>query len=246
MKYIPIERFESINSLLSAIEYEPGSSLTIRLEAFTCRQTKEEKHIAAELAEYMTKMQKTPPVSPWLGVLQLSPSDSGLEVPLTPVLVLGSTTAAPPVEDDFSLPRSHSSTAPLPPSYVDSTDVDERLVYSVAVLNNIYRTDGYNFNVLTEADFVSHSEEDMKNEIDLCLQHLPLACLPAIEDFWPSVKEVAGTTEDGCEYFEFACPSCDPLAEDSLYSHTFFLFNKRKRIIVSLILCAKKIDENEK
>lgn len=247
MKYIPIERFESINSLLSAVEYEPGSSLTIRLEAFTCRQTKEEKHIALELAEYMTKIQKTPPVSPCLGAMQLSASEGGLEGPLTPVLVLGASTALlPPLDDEFSLPRATSVTAPLPSSYVDSSDVDERLIYSVAVLNNIYRTEGYDFNILTEADFASHSEEAMKVEVDLCLQHLPTSCSPAVDDFWQSVREVAGTSEEGCEYFEFACPSCDPLAEDSLYSHTYFLFNKRRKVIVSLILYAKKIQESEK
>lgn len=247
MKYIPIERFEAINSLLSAVEYEPGSCLTIRLEAFTCRQTKEEKQIANQLAEYMTKIQRTPPVSPSLGVLQMSPSEHALEMPSTPVLLLGSTTAEETFDDDGLLVTSRSSTFTLPSAaYVDSTDVDERLIYCVAALNNIYRAEGYDFNVLTGADFVSHSAENVKGEVNLCLQHLPVSCSPAISDFWPSVKDVAGSSEEGCEFFEFSCPSCDPLAEDSLYSHTYFLFNKRKKIIVSLILSAKKLEDSEK
>eukprot|EP00796_Vickermania_ingenoplastis_P001691 gene1691-1053_t len=215
MKYIPLERFEAINSLLSAVEYQPGTSLTIRLEAFTCRNTKEERHIAAELANYRTQIQSTPPVSPAPGIAY----DPGAP----PVLVLGGTT--------------QQQTEPA----VVEADVDERLVFCVAALNNLYQDEGYDFAVLSDADFISHSEAAVVGEIDFRLQQLPPSCSSAAHDLWPAVKEVVGTAADGCEFFEFRCPSCDPLAE-AVDPHTYFLYNKRKKVLVSLLMYAEQAE----
>lgn len=223
MKYIPIESFENLNSLLMAVEEEPGMTTTIRLEAFTCRNTKEEKQVATELAHYISTIQATPPTTP--SPLFHSPFDA--DAP--PVLVLGSSAVQPT--------ESSSGTAE-----VGAQDVDERLVFCVTALNGMYSDEGYDFTVLSYSDFVSHEESTVVQELNHRLQRFSMQC-PAIQfQFWPAIKEVVGDAADGCEYIEFCCPSCDPLNGSSLFSHTYFLYNKKRKLLVSLVLYVRSAE----
>lgn len=214
MKFIPIESFEAVNSLLNGVEFEPGSYLTVQLSAFTCRNTREEKQIAAEIADYTKQSQTSPPISPNpLG------QSSGCSDAAPSLLFLGPPTCG------------CSSAAVMEPE-----DVDERLVYCVAALNSIYSDDGYNFNVLSESDFVSHMEEEVQSEVYRCFQHLPSTTYgSAAISLWSALREVIGSTDDGCEYFEFSCPGCDPLSH-SIFAHTYLLYNKRRKLMVSVVI----------
>lgn len=219
MKFIPIDRFEAINSILNQIPLNPGVSFTVKLEAFTCRHTKEEKHIASELAEHMMQIQSTPPVSPSPGIVWQASGEA------PPVLVLGSATA------EVSTPQ-----------VVEADDVDERLVYCVAALNHLYSDDGYDFNVLQNEDFISHTEETITSEVNFRLEQVAgNDNVTTIHDLWPSIRDVVGRTEDGCEYFQFSCPSCDPMSEQCIDYRTYFLYNKRKKILVSLRMGCRSV-----
>lgn len=211
MKYIPIERFEAINAVLNHVPLSPGVSLTLNLEAFTCRHTKEEKHIASELAEHMMQVKSTPPVSPSPGVMWEATGEA------PPLLVLGGTV----VENQ--------------PPVVEAEDVDERLVYCVAALNHLYSDEGYDFNVLQNEDFISHTEETVTSEVNFRLEQVSgSGSVATMRDLWPAVRELVGRSQDGCEYFEFSSPTCDPMSENCIDYRTYFLYNKRKKILVSL------------
>ncbi|EPY22913.1 hypothetical protein STCU_01115 [Strigomonas culicis] len=218
MKFIPLQSFESINSLLQAVEAQ-GCILNIRLEAFTCRHTREEKQIASDIAMNLNSLHTTPVISP---VPVVAAAAGTFAADAMPPLVLGSTAEGP-----------YTPTQP-----VHAEDIDERLVYLVAALNCLYCDDGYDFSVLTESDFVALQEAHVKNEVQLYLQSLPDVCGPAVQHFWPAIEEQVLDGAQGCEYYQFSSPS-DPMAGNSVFSHHFFLYNKRKKVLVSLLIYAE-------
>lgn len=262
MKYIPLESFESINSLLQGVE-ALGCLVTIRLEAYTCRHTREEKQIATNLAQYYTNVQSTPPISPsplLVGPAATFGADYHMELP--PPIVLGSSAMPPSAMATSGAPldmrssetgavvgpsttyggnnNSHEGTAStglLSTPVVTAQDIDERLVFMVAALNSMYDSDGYDFSVLTERDFLSHTTQFLRDEVDLALNQLPEeTCGPAVRQFWPAIYEQVGDAGQGCEVFEFNCPACDPRAETSVFSKQYFLYNKPRKILVSLLV----------
>lgn len=255
MKYIPLESFESINSLLQSVE-ALGCLVTIRLEAYTCRHTREERQIATNLARYFTNVQSTPPLSPsplMVGPNATFQAGGGPVVELLPPpMVLGSAVAtegqhsavavagggSSPYVNEGSANTSRSPGATSGTPLVTAQDIDERLVFMVAALNSMYEKDGYDFSVLTERDFLEHTPDALRDEVNLVLRQLPEeTCGPAVRQFWPAIDEQVGSTAgDGCEVFEFNCPACDPRAEVSLFSKQYFLYSKPGKILVSLLV----------
>ncbi|CCW65444.1 unnamed protein product [Phytomonas sp. EM1] len=224
MKYIPLPSFEAINSLLYGVEAH-GCLITIRLEAFTCRHTREERQIAANLAQYQTDVQRTPPLSPSPGTNAAPMSMfTGEASCVPPPLVLGSSVDAAPLS-------FYTANAPT----ISPDDIDERLIYFVAALNSMYGKDGYDFSVLTENDFIAHNEATVRNEIQLTMQSFPESCQPAVRNFWAAIHEQVLDASQGCEVYEFSCPSCDPRAETSIFSHHYFFYNKTRKILVTLL-----------
>lgn len=231
MKYIPLESFEAINSLLQAVE-ALGCLVTLRLEAFTCRLTREEKQIASNLAQYIAGVQSTPPITP--SPVMVSPGggrvstfEGGAELLLPPPLVLGAPEvelAAGPVAD-----QSPGN------SLVTADDIDDRLVYMVAALNGMYEKDGYDFSVLTERDFLSYTPAQLREEVDTVLRQLPEACAPAVAQFWTAVGEQV-SSEGDCEAFEFSSPACDPRAETSIFSRHLFLYSRSRKILITIVM----------
>lgn len=211
MKYIPLESFEAINSLLQAVDAQ-GCLVTLRLEAYTCRHTREERQIATNLAQYRSQVQSTPPLSPSPGI------HGAFDAP--PPMVLGSSVVDAP-----------GSSVP-----VAVEDIDQRLVFLVAALNSMYAEDGYDFSVLTERDFVVHDPATVRCEIDLTLQSLPESCAPAVHRFWPAIHEQVLDATQGCEVYEFCCPSCDPRGQTSIFSHHYFFYHRPRKVLVTLLL----------
>ncbi|CCD20383.1 putative Maf1 regulator [Trypanosoma vivax] len=218
MEFVPLDSFEFLNSLLHSVEAQ-GCLMTVRLEAFTCRSTRKKKQLAVSMAEYANKT--TPPLVP----------NYSSNLPQPPLLTLPGTGANS--AGGGSLPSA------IQPEPVDPDDIDDRLVFLVAALNSIYGKDGYDFSVLREADFERCDEEAMRAEVNVTLQSMPHSCTPAVENFWTLVCEQASDESQGCEYFRFACPSCDPMASRSLFSQHYFLYNKRSRLLVSLQVFAE-------
>ncbi|RNF04109.1 hypothetical protein TraAM80_05344 [Trypanosoma rangeli] len=136
-------------------------------------------------------------------------------------------------------PLQLSSTSPVVFEPVDPEAIDERLVYLVAALNSIYGDEGYDFSVLTEEDFVVCNEAQVRAEVDVTLHSMPDSCRLAVKQFWTLVSEQVMDASQGCEYFRFACPSCDPMVSRSLFSQHYFLYNRRNRLLVSLLLFAE-------
>ncbi|EPY26632.1 hypothetical protein AGDE_03689 [Angomonas deanei] len=163
----------------------------------------------------MMKLQSTPPITPSPIVVQSQDGTFPLVETLPPPLVLGAS--------------AFSHEMPYTP------DVNERLIYFAAALNSIYSEDGYDFSVLTENDFVCLNEEQVKGEVQIYLQSLPDVCGPAVQHFWEAIFELVLDAAQGCEYYEFRSQS-DPRAENSLFSHHYFLYNKRQKAVVSLVV----------
>ncbi|AAZ13488.1 hypothetical protein, conserved [Trypanosoma brucei brucei TREU927] len=209
MEFVPLESFEFLNSLLQGVEAQ-GCLMTVRLEAFTCRCTRKKKLLAASIAEYANKT--TPPLRPLCSA----------NAPVPPLLNL-----------------SDDSVHVVPTEPVEPSDIDDRLVFLVAALNSIYGEDGYDFSVLTEEDFVPCDEAHVRAEVNNTLRSFPSSCGPAVGQFWVRVTEHASDASQGCEYFRFASPSCDPMASRALFSQHYFLYNKRTRLLVSLLIFAE-------
>ncbi|ESS63585.1 hypothetical protein TcG_04476 [Trypanosoma cruzi] len=146
-------------------------------------------------------------------------------------------------------PASHAGLSPPPLQLdgrlpvvfapVDPEEIDDRLVYLVAALNSIYGEDGYDFSVLTEEDFVVCNEAQVRAEVDVTLHSMSDSCRPAVEQFWTLVSEQVMDASQGCEYFRFMCPTCDPMVSRSLFSQHYFLYNRRSRLLVSLLIFAE-------
>lgn len=213
MKFIPLESFALINSLLQGVEAQ-GCLRTVRLEAFTCRRTNEERQIANDIANYHNTMQSTPPISPSPAMTSMFQMHGAGSMP--PPLVLG-------------------SSAPDTVAAVTADTIDDRLVYLVAALNSLYGEDGYDFSVLKETDFISHTEATVRGEMALVLQAVPESCGPAVAQFWAAIENEVLNEAHGCEYYEFRCPECDPLRERTLFSTHYFLYNRRRKVLVSLL-----------
>ncbi|KAG5471834.1 hypothetical protein LSCM4_03392 [Leishmania orientalis] len=215
MKFIPLDSFSALNSLLQGVEAQ-GCCITMRLEAYTCRHTKEERQIANSIACYHNNVQLTPPMSPSPGI--------------------GAYTGFPPQEAPPPLVLGGSADN-LATSYslVSADEIDDRLVYFVAALNTLYESDGYDFSVLREIDFVRYTEPQFRTEVSNTLQSLPEQCRPAVQRFWPTIEEVVENAESGCEYYEFRCPSCDPLADTTVYARHYFVYHRRKKVLVLLV-----------
>ncbi|CAG9579466.1 conserved hypothetical protein [Leishmania major strain Friedlin] len=214
MKFIPLDSFSALNSLLQGVEAQ-GCCITMRLEAYTCRHTKEERQIANSIACYQNNVQLTPPISP----LPTIGAYAGCTQEALPPLVLGG--SAENVAASYSL--------------VSPNEIDDRLVYFVAALNTVYESDGYDFSVLRENDFVRYTEPQFRTEVSSTLQSLPEQCRPAVQRFWPTIEEVVENAESGCEYYEFRCPSCNPLADTTVYARHYFVYNRRKKVLVLLV-----------
>ncbi|GET91288.1 hypothetical protein, conserved [Leishmania tarentolae] len=214
MKFIPLDSFSALNSLLQGVEAQ-GCCITMRLEAYTCRHTKEERQIANSIACYQNNVQLTPPFSP----LPTTGAYAGVPLEAMPPLVLGGSDA----------------TGAASYSLVSPDEIDDRLVYFVAALNTVYESDGYDFSVLRENDFVRYTEPQFRTEVSNTLQSLPEQCRPAVQRFWSTVEEVVDNAESGCEYYEFRCPSCDPLADSTVYARHYLLYNRRKKVLVLLV-----------
>ncbi|CCD17513.1 unnamed protein product [Trypanosoma congolense IL3000] len=212
MEFVPLESFEFLNSLLHSVEAQ-DCLMTVRLEAFTCRCTRKKKQLAASIADYANKT--TPPLRPACPV--------GLPAP--PLLNLSD--EGPPTTQFEAV------------EHVEPSDIDDRLVFLVAALNSIYGEDGYDFSVLTEKDFVTCDEAHVRAEVNTTLRSLPPSCSPAVEQFWARVSEQTSDASQGCEYFRFSSPSCDPMASRALFSQHYFLYNKRTRLLVSLLVFAE-------
>ncbi|KPI85708.1 hypothetical protein ABL78_5240 [Leptomonas seymouri] len=214
MKFIPFDGFSALNSLLLGVEAQ-GCCITLRVEAYTCRHTKEEKQTANSIATYQNNVQLTPPISPSPGVA----SFHGVPPPQPlPPLVLGG-----------------SEVESITYSPISPEELDERLVYFVTALNTVYESDGYDFSVLKESDFVCYTEPQLKMEVQNTLDSLPEQCRPAVQRFWPTVEEVVENAVGGCEYYEFRCPSCDPLADSTVYARHYILYNRKKKVLVLLV-----------
>lgn len=215
MKFIPSDGFSALNSLLLGVE-ALGCCITLRLEAYTCRHTKEEKQIANNIATYQNNVQLTPPISPSPGIGTFN----GFPAPQSlPPLVLGGGSGL-----------EGGNYAP-----VSAETLDERLIYFVTALNTVYESDGYDFSVLTENDFVHYTEAQLRAEVQNTLDSLPEQCHPAVQRFWPTVEDVVENAQGGCEYYEFRCPSCDPLADSTVYARHYILYNRKKKVLVLLV-----------
>lgn len=217
MKFIPLESFDSINSLMQGVE-ALGCLLTLRLEAFTCRHTKEERLIASNIATYQANVQLTPPM------MYIDGNTGEFAVVDTIAMI-------PPLQ------LGGREVTPMDAQYgpVSADDIDDRLVFLVAALNSLYGEDGYDFSILTERDFTQHSEATVRAEVQLALQALPEQCGPAVRRFWAAIEEVVLTEAQGCEYFEFVSPTCNPLADTTVFTHHYFLYNRKKKVLVALI-----------
>lgn len=225
MKFIPLDSFEAINSLITDVEAQ-GCLITVLLEAFTCRNTREEKQVAATIAY---RVSNTPPISP-----QPHLSNFSVEMLPPPLLLSSSVPAASSSGVTNSVLGGNSPE--LQPEAISADDVDERLVYLVAALNNIYEQEDYDFTVLTEQDFIYETEEAVRNEVNRTLTSLPEICGPAVATFWSAVCEQVLDASQGCEFFRFHSRNCDPLADRTVFSTHYFLYNKRRKVVVSLRL----------
>jgi hypothetical protein len=216
MKFIPFDGFSILNSLLVGVEAQ-GCCITLRLEAYTCRHTKEEKQTAHSIATYQNNVQLTPPISPSPGIGGFP----GLPAsqPLPPLVLGGEEGGLEGVGYGFVSPEA----------------LDERLVFFVTALNTVYENDGYDFSVLKESDFVCYTEAQLRMEVQSTLDSLPEQCRPAVLRFWPTIEEVVENAAGGCEYYEFRCPSCDPLADSTVYARHFILYNRKKKVLVLLV-----------
>ncbi|KAG5497723.1 hypothetical protein JKF63_03989 [Porcisia hertigi] len=215
MKFIPLDSFSALNSLLQGVEAQ-GCCITMRLEAYTCRHTKEERQIANNIAFYQNNVPRAPPLSPLpgMGAYASIPPQEAL-----PPLVMGGSA-------EYQTPNYNP---------VSADEIDDRLVYFVAVLNTLYECDGYDFSVLGENDFVCYTEPQFRTEVSNTLQSLPEQCSPAVQRFWSTLEEVVERASSGCEYYEFRCPSCDPLADTTVYARHYFVYNRRKKVLVLLV-----------
>ncbi|MDO9381250.1 MAG: hypothetical protein Q7T86_00145 [Hyphomicrobiaceae bacterium] len=140
--------------------------------------------------------------------------------------------------------------------------MDDRLVYLVAALNAIHG-DGYDFSCLEESDFQLLEPLYAKTEVENLLASLPPAVAAPVvgvayqhEVFWTAIQQVVfepgatvsgggATTSNGgceqlfqgtCDFFLFKSPTCDPLAQRTVWSNHIFIYSKRQRVMVSLML----------
>lgn len=221
MKFIPLDGFSRLNSLLQGVEAQ-GCCITMRLEGYTCRHTKEERQIADKIATYQNNVQLTPPISPSpaIGAYAGFPAqDVGL-----PPLVLGGG------GDGVGVEHLGGSFAP-----VGADDIDDRLVFFVTALNTVYAEDDLDFSVLGETDFTSYTEPQFRTEVQATLNSLPEQSQLAVRLFWATVEEFVGNASSGCEYYEFTNRDCDPLKESTVYSKHYFLYNRRRKVVALLV-----------
>ncbi|KAK7197545.1 Maf1 regulator [Novymonas esmeraldas] len=227
MKFIPLESFGALNSLLQGVEAQ-GCRITMRLEAYTCRHTKEERVIANNIAVYQNNVSLTPPISPSPGLMAYA----AFPAPETlPPLVLGSGAETQAMGSS----GGGGGGGGVPYAPVTAEEIDDRLIFFVTALNTVYESDGYDFSVLRESDFVRYTEEDFRTEVVNTLQSLPETCHPAVQRFWPTVEQVVDNAGGGCEYYEFRCPSCDPLADHTVYARHYLLYNRRRKVLVLVV-----------
>lgn len=48
----------------------------------------------------------------------------------------------------------------------------------------------------------------------------------------------------GCEYYQFNCPSCDPCNEIAITSQHYFLYNKRRKVVVLMRLLTQRANQS--
>jgi hypothetical protein len=250
MKFIPVPVFETINSIIQGVEAQ-GCLLTLRLEAFTCRHTKEEKQLIAAMTERRSQLQcSSSPASGMETSPILQPSSGGYQHGgmFPPIEVLPPAIDGPGDASGFIV-AAQGSSGHIGQIDSNSDSVpDDRLVYLVAALNAIHG-DGYDFSVLSESDFDLMDPQTLRNEVDQMLSSLPPPCCSVTgvssghETFWQSIADViwgsASVTVEQlfsqCDFFLFRCPTCDPIAQRTIWSSHVFAYCKKQRMMISLL-----------
>lgn len=207
MKFIPLSTFEVINSVLQQVEAQ-GCLVTIRLEAFTCRMQREEKQLAATVAEKRrsgSSNQVSPLLQPQAGQHCYHHGSTGL-----PPLAGGDDGGRPGLM--FSLPTAVTTGSSCCAAVVGleghgeedapaaAAAVDERFVYLIAAMNAVHGDGDYDFSVVDQQDFVLlDGGTAMLNEVNHILMAMPESCLSAIginnsnmatcDAFWGAIGE---------------------------------------------------------
>jgi hypothetical protein len=278
MKFIPLQSFEAVNSLLQGVD-ALGCSVTIRLEAFACRMSRSEKTHIITIGGGM----RSPLIKP-----ESHPANS-----------LSSSFGFGPEEGLIDLPAPMTMLTNPPAAFVSNTKekncargtttsgsasalagsggggggggegevLDERFVYLVAALNAIHGETEYDFSVLSPQDFVLLDGPTAVEEVNRVLSALPATCAPVVGGFWAHVaseisperttsstamsassafvssslpssssSSCASSWMDECDFFQFANRECDPLYHRSVWSSHFFIYSKRQRMVVSLMM----------
>ena len=130
-------------------------------------------------------------------------------------------------------------------------DVDNRLVLLVGTLNAIHGALDFDFTCLETSDFLMLAPLEFFEKVNEFLSSLPREVLANTvgsingEHFWGAIAALVGgdnmlvdlrTGTSDCEFFQFACPQCDPVAQSKVWSNHFFIYNKRHHVVISLLM----------
>ena len=216
MKFIPLQAFEYINSLLQQVEAQ-GCLVTVRLEAFTCRMNRGERDLAVAVSGKRSA-QVSPLVSPQV------PSWSS------------------PMDDDYQLPPA----SPGAPSQAHVDDRFVYLIAAMNAIHgeadyDFSVLDQADFVLLDGPIVVEEVNRVLAALPEVCAPAIGLHG----EFFWSSVAAQVAPQPTGnsstphwmseCDFFQFSNHECDPLYERSVWSSHFFIYSKRQRMMVSVM-----------
>lgn len=191
MKFVPTPAFEPLNSLLGGVD-ALGCLLTIRVEAFSCRKSAEDKRTAQALADRALQQRQALSSASPLSVTSGSgrPSGEGM----FPVRSFGpGDDAAPPSLALLPPAATAGGAAAVASAGAVSDAPDERFVFLVSCLNAIYGDD-YDFTVLTPGAFEQCDPAVVVAEVNRMLAAVPGAPFgdtdgAAVNAFWRALQE---------------------------------------------------------
>eukprot|EP00758_Cryptobia_borreli_P004894 Tbor_TRINITY_DN4641_c0_g1::TRINITY_DN4641_c0_g1_i1::g.14997::m.14997 len=148
-------------------------------------------------------------------------------------------------------PQQHHNLSPLLmySQLNEEQSVKSRMVFLCGALNAIHGSTDYDFSCLAPSDFLLVNPAEFIQLINDKLGSLPKETHEAVgnngELFWRAITSFVGsesalynsatqTTE--CEIFKFVCHNCDPVAQAKLWSDHYLIYNKKHRVIVSVLL----------
>lgn len=240
MKFVPLPALEELNAVLCGVEAQ-GLFLTIRVEAFSTRKSREEKTIEQTLTQRQGS----------------STSAMHSPDPSTSAMAFGDVLVSPGPGSQIASFSSSSNNA-ISSGGGGGGSVDERLVLLISALNAIHGQCDYDFSVLSEGDFNICDPQEVFNAINANLEAVAGQPFGDGSDFWKTIADAlmqdgvgAGAANSGtgsggsstfdvltngsCEYFQFCSPECDPLTQSTIWSAHYFILCKRQRLILSIM-----------